>query len=96
MDFTLPPDVADYRLRVRDFVNEHIIPLEADRANYDEKENIAKPVLDAVRAKTKAAGLWALQMPKERGGQGLSIVGMAACYEEMGLKRFYIHTKIWV
>jgi acyl-CoA dehydrogenase len=88
MDFTLPPDVADYRLRVRDFVNEHIIPLEADRANYDEKENIAKPVLDAVRAKTKAAGLWALQMPKERGGQGLSIVGMAACYEEMGRSIF--------
>ncbi len=88
MDFTLPPDVEDYRLRVRCFVNEHIIPLEADRGNYDDKENIARPVLDAVRAKAKAAGLWALQMPKERGGQGLSIVGMAACYEEMGRSIF--------
>ena len=88
MDFTLPPDIEDYRLRVRDFVDEHIIPLEADRGNYDDKENIAKPILDAVRAKAKTAGLWALQMPKERGGQGLSIVGMAACYEEMGRSIF--------
>lgn len=88
MDFSLSPEVEDYRRRVREFVATHILPLEADRANYDEHEAIAKPVLEAVRRKVKDAGLWALQMPRSRGGQGLSIVGMAACYEEMNRSIF--------
>jgi len=88
MDFKLPPEIDDYRSRVREFVTRHILPLEADPANYDDKENIARPVLDDVRSKVKEAGLWALQMPRERGGQGLSVVGMAACYEEMARSIF--------
>lgn len=88
MDFSLSPEVEDYRRRVREFVATHILPLEADRANYDEHEAIAKPALEQIRRKVKDAGLWALQMPKSRGGQGLSIVGMAACYEEMNRSIF--------
>ena len=84
MDFSLPPEIESCRGRVRDFVAEHIRPLEADPANADEHENLRDDVLQEVREKAKAAGLWALQMPPERGGQGLSITGMAACYEEMG------------
>jgi len=84
MDFTLSPEIEDYRGRVRDFVAEHILPLEADPATADEHENIRDDVLSGMREKARAQGLWALQMPKERGGQGLPIVGMAACYEEMG------------
>ena len=59
-----------------------------DRENYDEHENIALPVLEELRGKAKAAGLWAPQMPKARGGQGLPVTGMAACYEEMGRSIF--------
>jgi acyl-CoA dehydrogenase len=88
MDFSLSPDVESYRKRIRAFVAEHVLPLETDRANYDEHENIAPQVLDALRARARSAGLWALQMPKARGGQGLSVVGMAACYEEMGRSIF--------
>ena len=84
MDFALSPEIEDYRRRVREFVAEHIRPLEDDPANIDEHENIRDEALGPVREKAKAAGLWALQMPKERGGQGLPITGMAACYEEMG------------
>lgn len=83
MDFALPPEIDAIRLRVRDFVDTKLIPLEADRANYDEHENIHPDVLRRLRAEAKAAGLWALQMPKSRGGGGLPVVGMAACYEEM-------------
>ncbi len=83
MEFTLPPEIEDYRIRVRAFVAEHILPLEADPANAEPHENIREDVLKTVRAKVKEAGLWALQMPKARGGQGLPVVGMAACYEEM-------------
>ena len=42
----------------------------------------ASIVLDGLRAKAKAAGLWAPQMPRERGGLGLPVVGWAALYEE--------------
>ncbi|WP_448187324.1 acyl-CoA dehydrogenase family protein [Azospirillum sp. sgz301742] len=88
MDFALSPEIEDYRRRVRAFVEAEILPVEADRANWDEHEMIAQPALEALRAKAKAAGLWALQMPRERGGQGLPVVGMAACYEEMNRSIF--------
>jgi acyl-CoA dehydrogenase len=88
MDFTLPPHIEDYRRRYRAFVAEHLLPLEQDAAAYDGHENVRLDVLEAMRAKAKAAGLWAPQMPKERGGQGLPVVGMAACYEEMNYSIF--------
>jgi acyl-CoA dehydrogenase len=88
MDFVLPPEIEDYRLRIRRFVDERLIPLESDRANYDEHENIAPAVLARLRAEAKAQGLWALQMPKAIGGQGLPRIGMAACYEEMNRSIF--------
>jgi len=82
VDFSLSPEVEDLRRRVAAFVAEHVIPLEADRANWDAHENIALPVLDTVRAKARAAGLWAPQMPKALGGLGLDTKGMAVFYEE--------------
>ncbi len=88
MDFTLTPELEEYRARVRAFVETEILPVEADRANWDEHENIAEAPLAALRAKAKAAGLWALQMPLERGGQGLPFTGLAACYEEMNRSIF--------
>ena len=88
MDFSLPHDIEDVRRRVREFVDERLIPLESDRANYDEHENIHPEVLKRLRAEAKAAGLWALQMPKSRGGGGLPVTGMAACYEEMNRSIF--------
>ena len=88
MDFRLPAHIEDYRQRYRAFVNEHLLPLEQDADAYDDHENIRLDVLEKMRARAKAEGLWAPQMPKERGGQGLSVVGMAACYEEMNYSIF--------
>lgn len=82
MDFTLPADIERLRLKVRDFVGAQVLPLEARPEIYDQYENIKLDVLDEMRAKARAAGLWAPQMPKERGGLGLPIVGRAAIYEE--------------
>lgn len=88
MDFRLSEHDADMRDRVRTFVSDEIRPLEADPGSFDEHENIRLDLLDDVRARVKAAGLWAPQMPVERGGQGLDTVGMAATYEEMGRSIF--------
>ena len=88
MDFALTPEIDEIRLRIRGFVDRHVLPLESDADAYDGHENIAEHALAPLRAKAKAEGLWCLQMPRERGGQGLSIAGMAACYEEMNRSIF--------
>jgi acyl-CoA dehydrogenase len=88
MDFSLPAETDALRLRIRRFVNERLIPLERDPASYDEHENIAVPLLGTLRAEVKADGVWALGMPKARGGGGLPFTGLAACYEEMNRSIF--------
>ena len=88
MDFTLSPEVDALRRRIRDFTETRIIPLEADPDSWDDHENIRLDLLEDVRAEVKAQGLWAPQMPRERGGLGLGVAGMAACYEEMGRSLF--------
>ena len=81
-DFTTPPEIEDYRARVRAFVAAHCIPLEGQPDSFDEHDNIALHLLDNLREKAKEAGLWAPQMPKARGGLGLPMVGQAVFYEE--------------
>jgi len=88
MNFSLSPELDALRRRVATFVEQEILPLEASSANYDEHENIELGRLAELRDKVKQAGLWAPQMPVERGGLGLSVVGMAACYEEMNRSIF--------
>jgi acyl-CoA dehydrogenase len=88
MDFNLSPEIRDYQARYRAFVRDELLPLERDPESWDEHENIRLPLLERLRESAKAAGLWAPQMPKTRGGQGLSLVGMAACYEEMNHSLF--------
>jgi acyl-CoA dehydrogenase len=88
MDFSLSPELEHLRLRVSELVTREIIPLEADRGNYDEHENIADEPLQRVRSRVRAAGLWAPQMAPDWGGMGQSVVGMAALYEEMGRSIF--------
>ena len=88
MDFTLSPEIEAYCAKVRDFVQAHVIPLEQDPNNYDEHENLNLDLVWQLQDKAKSEGLWSPQMPKELGGQGLSVVGMAASYEEMGRSIF--------
>src|ERR1700741_1742129 len=82
MDFTLSPEIETLRIRVRAFVEEHVLPLESDPGNFAEHENIPDDRLAPVQQKAKKAGLWAPQSPKEFGGMDLPIVAWAAIYEE--------------
>ncbi|MYN13597.1 acyl-CoA dehydrogenase [Pusillimonas sp. TS35] len=88
MDFTLSARADDMRRRIRRFVDEQLIPLEADAASFDEHENIEPGLLLRMQDTARGQGLWSLQMPTERGGQGFSINEMAACYEEMNRSIF--------
>ncbi len=88
MDFTLSKEVEQVRAQIRTFVNQEIIPLELDMSAYDEHENIEEGLLNKLRDKARSLGLWAISMPKEKGGRDFDAVGMAACYEEMGRSIF--------
>ena len=68
MDFTLSPETEDLRQRTRAFVEEYVLPLEADPQNFSEHENIPLPRLAPIQEKARKAGLWAPQSPKEFGG----------------------------
>ncbi|PXW82701.1 acyl-CoA dehydrogenase [Ruegeria sp. P4] len=88
MDFTLSPRIEDFRARIAAFVDTEILPIEADRANWDAHGNIGRPALGILRAKARTQGLWCLQLGRDYGGQALGKVGMAACYEEMNRSLF--------
>lgn len=88
MEFTLSPEVDAVRRQIREFVTDEILPFENDPASFDDHENIHLDLLEVLRAKARAQGLWALSMPVDRGGRGFDTVGMAACYEEMNRSIF--------
>ncbi|HQZ44554.1 MAG TPA: acyl-CoA dehydrogenase family protein [Usitatibacteraceae bacterium] len=88
MDFTLAPPVEDYRRRCRAFVRDHVLAYDTTPESFDEHQNIRAELLAILRAQAKSEGLWAPQMPVSRGGQGLGVVGMAACYEELNYSLF--------
>jgi len=88
MDFSLDPHTEALRRRVRSFVDERLLPLEADATLWGEGENIREDRLTGLRAEARAAGLWAPQTQVADGGMGLNRVQMAAIYEEAGRCRF--------
>ena len=88
MDFALSPEVEALCGRIRSYVDTRLIPLEADRANFDAHENIAMGLLQTLRAEVRAMGIWALNVPKAQGGMELSMAEIAPCYEEMNRSIF--------
>ena len=66
IDFEIPPEAKAIREKVRQWVHDECIPAE--------KELEGKPlkaVLDPLRKKARAQGLWCPFIPKEYGGMGL-------------------------
>jgi acyl-CoA dehydrogenase len=88
MDFALPPEIEALARRTRKFVEGEILPVEADRANWDEHDNIRLDSLAELRARARAAGLWAPQTPRELGGMDLSRLAMALMYQEASRSLF--------
>lgn len=88
MDFTVSPRIEDYRARIARFVEDKVIPLEADPSAYDAHDNIRLDLADSLRAEARAEGLWCLQLKPETGGAGFGKTGMAVCYEEMNRSIF--------
>jgi acyl-CoA dehydrogenase len=88
MDFTISQSLEKLRQRIAAFVENEVLPLESVKSSYDDHENISLALLNELRAKARAEGLWCLQLPKEDGGLGVGRTGMAVCYEEMNRSIF--------
>ena len=80
--FLLSPELSALRAEVRRFVDERVIPLEAQLEAEDRQGSGA--TLGGLRAEARAAGLWTPHLPAAWGGRGLGVMGMCALFREMG------------
>ena len=86
MDFEHPQKVKDLQKRLLSFMDEHIYPNE--QRFFREAEEVGPwkvaPVIEEVKVKGKASGLWNLFLPHSEHGAGLTNLEYAICAEEMG------------
>lgn len=68
--------------RVRDFVDECLIPVERDFLQ--QQFSAVEPQLRKLREEARRRGLWAPHLPKALGGQGLPLSEFAEVSEELG------------
>jgi acyl-CoA dehydrogenase len=99
MDFTLSDRQRHWRDRVVDFMHKHVYPT-VDTFNEqmnppDGNRWIVVPVLEDLKKKAKAEGIWNLFLPPSREhddgefkGAGLTNLEYALCAEEMGRLQF--------
>jgi len=82
MDFSFSPAVEELARRVRQFVEQEVIPLEHHLHHHEPP--LTPEALRALRDKAKAAGLWAPQLPAELGGLGLTLQEIVPVFEAAG------------
>lgn len=80
MDFAWPAPLLALRDRMRAFVAEQVVPLEAQETD----AGLPSDVLEALRLRARAAGLWLPQLPADYGGLGLDSLGLCLVFEEAG------------
>lgn len=80
--FDIPPALNALRQQIRRFVDDEIIPAEAQI--YAENRAERWDTLKALRAKARGVGLWAPHLPARFGGRDLGVMGMCVLFREMG------------
>ena len=75
------PDFAELRATYRAFMEEHVYPAEPVLAREDGE---ADALIESLRARARAEGLWAPHLPPEAGGTGLGFLAYAHLNEEIG------------
>ena len=87
MDFQYSEKTQDLINQVRDFIDNEVVPAEHTYHEQLEKNPWeTPPVLDELKEKARAKGLWNLFLPKEHGewSVGLSNLEYAPLAEQMG------------
>src|SRR5687767_10132081 len=80
-DLAPTPDIVAVRERVRAFMDEHVYPNEVALGREDED---ADRLVEELRARARAAGLWAPHIGPEAGGSGQGFLAYAHLNEEIG------------
>jgi len=84
--FEMSSRARDLHMRIADFMDAHVFPNE--RRYYEEAEKLGPwsvyPVVEEVKPKARAAGLWNLFLPDSQHGAGLSNLDYAPLCELMG------------
>ncbi|QXT39477.1 acyl-CoA dehydrogenase family protein [Gymnodinialimonas ceratoperidinii] len=87
MDFELNAKTAALKERVADFMERHVIPAEHEYHAYVEASDdrwVIPPIMEELKAKARAEGLWNLWCPHEEHGAGLNNLDYAPLAEVMG------------
>src|SRR6266536_3280637 len=84
-ELAMTPQIRDARERVRAFMEEYVYPNEAALGREDAE---AEALLKDLRARAKAAGLWAPFIGPEAGGSGLGFLPYAYLNEIIGRSHF--------
>ncbi len=88
MDFDHTPKVKELMTRVQDFMDKYVYPAETVYADQMEAFGDNRwqviPVVEDLKAKAKAEGLWNLFLPDSEGGFGLTNLEYAPLAEIMG------------
>jgi acyl-CoA dehydrogenase len=89
MDFSLSPKAQDYIQHISTFMQEHVLPAEpqysAQVQNVPDWRSWKQPaVMETLKARARAAGLWNLFLPDRKCGAGLTNVEYAPLAEITG------------
>ncbi len=80
MDFAIPEELAMLRQSVRRFVEQELLPLEAEYAN---EPDIPDDIRDRLQSRARELGFWAFDLPESVGGGGIGKLGMCLVFEEL-------------
>ena len=85
MDFEFSARTKDFEQRLRAFMDEHVYPNES-RFEQEIQRNRWQPsrVIEELKPKARAVGLWNLFLPNDAGGAGLTNLEYAPLCETMG------------
>jgi acyl-CoA dehydrogenase len=81
MDFAMSAKATDYHKRLSEFITDYVFPAEAEYDKYREEagphDHTVPPVIEELKVKAKAAGLWNLFLPSESGLTNLEYAPLA-------------------
>ncbi len=81
MDFELSPELKQLQAKALRFVDEELIPHELE---VDEKRALPEETRKRIRERAVADGLWPMNVPKQLGGLGSSVLAQVIAQEEAG------------
>jgi acyl-CoA dehydrogenase len=90
MEFEFPDKVKELQKRLTAFMDEHVYPNESKYEEHCQGPNRWQPVpvIEALKPKARAAGLWNLFLPASENGAGLTNLEYAPLCEIMGRSPF--------